>query len=135
MWIKYILRRKIHHATDNISWIFTAREHSPNPINRRITIRIPQAFVHRRNQVVMFLTIFIIIEIFVSRLQNNFARNFPFLLQNTRCFEQVERITQITITNFGNQFQCLIIKRNIRKSAFNRLNMFFEKKFNIMRFK
>ena len=57
-----ILRCEVHHATHDISWVFSSSQHPADPVDRRIAIAISEGLVHGRDQIVVLLSILIIVE-------------------------------------------------------------------------
>ena len=61
--------------------------------------------MHRRNEVIVFLSVLVVHERFTSGFEDIFSREFTFTLEDTRRFKEIQGVAEVTSSEFGNEFK------------------------------
>lgn len=127
-----IFRRKAQQSSSQIQWILSSHEHPLDPITGSIAITVTERFVDSGNDVVMFFTISVIIDIFLPCLQNYLINNHSIFRQKYSRFQDIQRIAEIAVAEFSNkkdmiirQLQVWMFFENQRKFLFDKGKDFF----------
>ncbi len=126
-----ILRCEVHHATYDISRILTPCKHPADPVYRSIAIAISERLVHRRDEIVVLFTILVIVERLTACLEDRLACELPTSLEYTCCLEEIQRVAEIAVSEFGDEGKDRRCEYNIRIPFLYSAHVFLHESYDI----
>lgn len=117
---------KIDHPPHDISRIFTTREHTPDPVDGGIAVRVSEGLVHGGDEIVVLLAVLIVHEGFASSFEDRFSRECSFSLEDTGGFEEIQRIAEVSSSEFGDEGKWILLLSFARRKQ---ASIFFSHRF------